>query len=234
MGGAVGLTSAGVAATFAIGVASGLPVTNGAAVGGVVALALATAALGWSAGSAVEKPLELYKRDAQDLVSVESPLDLFNANDVSTFYRSSTLVGLLVGSAFAFSPVSPIAVFDEELPVTHMLRQDVGVFIVALLSPIQAALFRAARDGTLGEQMTRQLNTLTGVAISLLVLDGKAQVEIGTAAFGALPPDSPLRALVASGDPSRPEANTTAAFSVGLLVACVYLYQAAFNREQAR
>ena len=58
-----------------------------------------------------------------------------------------------------------------------------------------------------------------------------AQVELGSQLYAALPADSPIIALVQSGDPSRPEANTTAAFSVGFLVACVYLFQAALNRE---
>ena len=234
IGGALSLTSAGLLATFGLAVAAGMPVNDPLAVFFVISLVAATGAVGTSAMAALDKPLALYKADLQDLIAIESPLDLFNANDVSSFYRASTITGLIVGAAFAFSPVSPIAVFDEELPVTHMLRADVGVYIIALLCPIQAALFRAARDNTLGSEATRALNTATGVAIALLVLDGRAQVEIGTKMFAALPADSPLVALVQSGDPTRPEANTTAAFTVGLAVALVYLYQATFNREATR
>lgn len=112
-----------------------------------------------------------------------------------------------------------------------VIRSDVGVYIMALLCPVQAALFRAARSGTLGVPATRALNTATSLAIALLVLDGKFQVDAGSALYAAMPADSEVRALVASGDASRPEANTTAAFSVGFAVALVYLYQAVFNRE---
>jgi len=232
VGGTLGLTSAAIASTFALAVGSGMPVNNPAAVGSVIALAAVTGALGASTvSSSAVAPLPLFREDARELTRVESALELFNANDVSTFYRSSTIVGLLVGAAFAFSPVSPIAVFDEELPVTHMMRQDVGVYIMALLCPVQAALLRAAKRGNLAEPSTRALNTATGLAIAALVFDGRAQVELGSQLYAALPADSPIIALVQSGDPSRPEANTTAAFSVGFLVACVYLFQAAFNRE---
>lgn len=233
IGGALSLTSAGVAACFGSALASGMPVTNVGAVVALLALATATGTLGYTAACSIDNPVELYKADALELVSIQSPLDLFDANDVSTFYRSSTLTGLLVGSAFLFSPVSPIAVFDEELPVTHMMRQDLGLYIIALLCPIQAALCRAACQGSLGSGATRVLNAATGIAIALLVLDGKVQVDLGTNLYAQLPPDSPLIALVQGGDASRPEANTTAAFSVGLIVACVYLFQAAFNRNRA-
>jgi hypothetical protein len=144
IGGALSLTSAGVAACFGSALASGMPVTNVGAVVALLALTTATGTLGYTAARSIDNPVELYKADALELVSIQSPLDLFDANDVSTFYRSSTLTGLLVGSAFLFSPVSPIAVFDEELPVTHMMRQDLGLYIIALLCPIQAALCRAA------------------------------------------------------------------------------------------
>ena len=44
------------------------------------------------------------------------------------------------------------ALFDTpEGPATHLLRQELGVFIVFLLAPVQAALFRAARGGTLAD-----------------------------------------------------------------------------------
>ena len=167
-GGALALTSVGVLSSLAIAVSAGMPIANAAAVSSVSALVALTGVLGARALTAdkptVDEPLDLFLEDARDLLDIQSPLALFNANDPSTFYRSSTIVGILVGAAFAFSPVSPIAVFDEELPVTHMLRQNVGFFIAFSLCPIQAALFRAARDGTLGESVTRALNTATGIA----------------------------------------------------------------------
>jgi hypothetical protein len=226
----LGLTSALTLASGAMAISAGMPLLNTAALSLLLALTATTGCLGARAVS-VEAPLALCKEDAKELVSVESTLELFNLNDVSTFYRSSTLLGVLVGAAFAFSPVSPIAVLDDESAVTHFVRQEVGVYIFALLGPVQAALFRAARAGALADDASRALNTATGIATALLVLDGKAQVDSGTALYAALPPDSPIIALVQGGDAARPEANTTAAFSIGLVVALVYLYQAAINRQ---
>lgn len=85
--------------------------------------------------------------------------------------------------------------------------------------------------GTL--QWRRPACAHAGGRIALLVFDGRAQVETGTRLFDELPADSAIRALVQAGDPSRPEANTTAAFSVGFVVAFVYLYQALFNTQVA-
>jgi hypothetical protein len=191
-----------------------------------------------SAASSDISPAEIVTADGRALLTggpaagEDADLASDGGGQVALFYRSSTVVGLLVGAAFLLSPVSPIALFDEELPVTHLFRQYLGVFIAFLLCPVQAALYRAARRGTLAEPTTRKLNTATGVCIAGLVLDGRNQVDTGTRAFAALPADDPLRAIVdaasvASG--SRPEANTTAAFSVGICVALVYLWQAAFN-----
>ena len=239
VGGTLCFTSLGSLATFGLASASGLAVTN-PVVYAVVVLTAATAFLGSRATSAMAEPLALFKSDARGLVGQGADADGEGSRasaaagpvSVSNFYRSSTITGLLVGAAFIFSPTSPIAVFETEAPATHLMRQDLGLYIVALLCPIQCALYRAARDGSLGEASTRALNTATGVAIALLVLDGKMQVDIGSELFKQLPADSPLVALVASaGDASRPEANTTAAFSVGFLVALVYLYQAAFNKD---
>lgn len=113
-------------------------------------------------------------------------------------------------------------------------RQLTGVYILALLCPVQTALFRAARDGTLATKATRALNLVTGVAIGALVLDGRNQVDAGSRAFATLAANDPLRALVESGDGGRVSANTTAAFTVGFVVALVYLYQAAFRSSEQR
>ena len=227
------LTSAFLLGTLGLAVGSGMEITNAPAVGGAAALALTTAIASIPSVKAIDEPVALLQSDFKELIDFEREPATPSDGQVANFYRSSTLTGLLVGSAFFLSPISPIALFDTEAPVTHMLRQDLGVYIVLLLCPVQAALFRAARDGTLTDAATRGLNLVTGIAISALVLDGRAQVDAGNRAFELLSADSPLRTLIMSGDVGRPQANTTAAFTVGFCVGLVYLFQAAFRSAPA-
>ena len=226
LGTAQTLTSVFVLGTLGFAIATGMDVADPLVVGAVGSLASVTALVSSRSIGAVDDPSGLIKSDLAELVDLEKESA---EPQLANFYRGSTLTGILVGSAFFFSPVSPIALFDAEAPATHMFRQDLGVYIVLLLCPVQAFLFRAARDGALGETFTRTVNTVTGIAIAALVLDGREQVDAGNRLFQALEPDSPLRALIMSGDVSRPQANTTAAFSVGFAVALVYLFQAAFR-----
>ena len=140
--------------------------------------------------------------------AADSPLDLF--------YRSSAIASLVVGGAFALSPISPLAVYEAELPVTYLARALFGVYIALLLSPIQIELYTAARRGELGRRSARRLNLLCAASIGLLDGCGNAQVraqEVLVEGIESLP------------DTFRFEANTTAAFYTALLVAIVYLVQ---------
>ena len=241
LGAAVSLSSAGALTTLAFAAASGLQVVDAPVVGFATLLLAATAGLGYRATGAVNDPIALYKADAAELLPTlpEAAADPKAARDskagqLGFFYASSTLTGLIVGASFIFSPISPIALFETpELPVTHMLRQDLGVFIVGLLCPIQAILTRATRAGELGEPTLKALNLLTGIACCLLVLDGKAQTDLGASTFAALEPGTAFYAVIQEklGDPAavgRSVTNTNAAFTVGFTVSCVYLFQAAF------
>jgi len=248
IGGALALTSGGVIGTLGLALASGGEVASAAAVGGFATLNAGTAAAGLRAFSGCD-PLGLFVADARELVSGGGAPSAPPAriaprraaaaappSPVASFYRGSAVLSLLVGLSFFASPVSPIALFDAEGPITHMARQDVGVYLLALVCPVQASLYRAAAatPSTLGEPSTRALNGLASLVFLLLTLDGKAQVEAGTEALAALAADSPIRALIDTvGDASRPTANTTAAFSVGFVVALVYLYQAATTKAAA-
>ena len=132
------------------------------------------------------------------------------------FYRSSAIASLVVGGAFALSPISPLAVYEAELPVTYLARALFGVYIALLLSPIQIELYTAARRGELGMRSARRLNLLCAASIGLLDGCGNAQVraqEVLVEGIESLP------------DTFRFEANTTAAFYTALLVAIVYLVQ---------
>ena len=138
------------------------------------------------------------------------------ASPLNLFYRSSAIASLVVGGAFALSPISPLAVYEAELPVTYLARALFGVYIALLLSPIQIELYTAARRGELGMRSARRLNLLCAASIGLLDGCGNAQVraqEVLVEGIESLP------------DTFRFEANTTAAFYTALLVAIVYLVQ---------
>lgn len=238
---ALALTSAFSLAAFGLAAASGLEFEQPAAVGSALALIAATAALGGRAATvSVAEPAALVKRDFEGLLPFgagEAPAD--DADDkLAFFYRSSTLTGLLVGASFIFSPLSPIALFDTpEAPATHLFRQELGIYICFLLAPVQTALYRAAQAGELGEQTLKLLNLVAGVVVELLVLDGRAQVNLGTANFAALDKSDPFYAVLVGklADPDavgRASTNTTAAFSVGLLVGLVYLATALIKKPK--
>ena len=238
---ALALTSAFSLAAFGLATASGLEFEQPAAVGGAVALIAATAVLGGRAALSVAEPAALVKRDFEGLLPFgdggEASAD--DADDkLAFFYRSSTLTGLLVGASFIFSPLSPIALFDTpEAPATHLFRQELGIYICFLLAPVQTALYRAAQAGELGEQTLKLLNLVAGVVVELLVLDGRAQVNLGTANFAALDKSDPFYAVLVGklADPDavgRASTNTTAAFSVGLLVGLIYLATALIKKPK--
>ena len=68
-----------------------------------------------------------------------------------------------------------------------VVEQGLGIYIVALLAPVQASLLRSAETvGGLGTGAARRLNAITGLCCGLLVCDGKFQVAQGTAGFESL------------------------------------------------
>jgi len=147
-----------------------------------------------------------------------------NSAAIVNFYRSSALASVVVGGAFLLSPISPLAVYEQELPVTYLARADFGVYIALLLAPVQFVLYRAAATGALGSPDARALNLLCAAAIVLLDGCGNAQVRMQEAlvsGMGDLP------------DTFRFEANTTAAFYTALLVGVFYLYQGLSAKEAA-
>lgn len=228
-----GVSAGTLGALALVAGSSGMAVTDLTALATMVGLVSVSGLCGARALQAVEDPLALYKADAADLFqgSDEDGGDLGGLT--SFFYRSSALASIVVGASFILSPVSPIALFEAESAATHLLRSGLGLYIVLLLAPIQAALYRAAKRGPsgLGEGPVPGLNVATGVACGLLVCDGRVQVDTGTAAFATLQPGTEFYDAVtaALGDPyavGRASTNTTAAFSVGLLVSFFYLYQA--------
>jgi hypothetical protein len=227
-------TSGATLSALVVAFATGLSVADVPIFLAATGLVSATGFLGLRAANEVADPLELYKADAVQIAPFVGERTPSALSTTSLFYRSSTLVGTLVGLSFIFSPLSPIALFDTpEAPATHLMRQLCGSYIVFCLAPVQAALFRAAKAGTLADEGTRMLNVVTGLCCGLLVCDGKYQTSLGTEAFQNLDPaaNPELYAAItaALGDPQavgRAQTNTDAAFTVGLLVAAFYLLQA--------
>lgn len=238
----VGATLAGTSfatlGALALAFATGLDVMNAPALAAAVAVVATTGALGLRAAASIEDPLSLYTADAKELVPFGNPENPSATEATSLFYRSSTLTGILVGLSFLASPLSPIALFDTpESPATHLMRQELGIHIVFLLAPVQAALFRAAKDGSLADPTVRATNIVTGLCCCLLVCDGRFQTQAGTEAFAAMQPGSEFYDAVtaALGDPAavgRSQTNTDAAFTVGFVVSCFYVYQAARARRE--
>ena len=218
----IALAGAGVAATCAAAAATGLSLEEPAAVAAVLSL-------GGASAVAVARPLlrevarselaVLYANDVRTLLGGGGGGDGDGDGDggaLAAFYRSSALASVLVGAAFMLSPVSPLAVYEAELPVTYLARADFGVYLALLLAPVQFALYRAAAERRLGETTPRFLNLACACAIALLDGCGNAQVraqEVLVAGVDGLP------------DTFRFDTNTTAAFYTALLVALVYLAQ---------
>ncbi|KAJ1451856.1 hypothetical protein M885DRAFT_528740 [Pelagophyceae sp. CCMP2097] len=230
LGVSLGLTSVATLAALTFVFAQGADLASPEIVAGVVALVVTTALLGFRSvlATGIDDVAALLRTDAVALLSSGG-----GPFSVAGFYRSSCLVGVLVGAAFAASPVDPIGFFDSEGPVTLLMRQLCGVYITFLLCPVESILFRNAKQNTLGAASARFLNAATGLASFLLVVDGRVQSESSAANFKSLEPGSELLKLVeTTGDAARSQINTNAAFAVGLLVAVFYLFQAANAKNE--
>ena len=233
VGASLALASAATLAGLAVATSSGAPVVDQGVVGPAVDLLFLTAAVAVKAvgASGVDDVAALLKGDAVDLATDrgESAGGGFYRT-LATFYRGSTLVGILVGASFIFSPVNPIGIFETESAATHLFRAVCGIYIALVLCPAESLLWRCTKAGELDRATARALNGAVGLASGLLVVDGRVQVETGSKAFAELvnaQPDSLIVQMVNAGDVGRSETNTTAAFTVGLIVALFYLAQAA-------
>lgn len=226
---AVALGGVGIVGTGFAAFATGLAVEEPAALGLVLSLSAISA-------STVLRPLlresgakelrAFYAADATELLKGDEKAEgaaAGGADQLASFYRFSALASVVVGGAFMLSPVSPLAVYDAELPVTYLARADFGVFIALLLSPVQFSLYRAAKEGRLATRASRLLNLACAAAIGVLDACGNAQVraqEVLVQGVEGLP------------DTFRFEANTTAAFYTALVVGLVYLVQGVAAKER--
>lgn len=219
------LAAASAAGTFAAACATGLEVNDPWAVAAVLTLSVVTAGTALRPVLRESTPSELMELVTSDLRSLvgaagETPQRGGSGSLLPSFYQSSAVASAVVGAAFMFSPVSPLAVETAELPATYLARADLGVVFAFVLAPTQFALLDAVRQGALAERATRLLNVLTACAILLLDACGNSQVRRQGELLEAFAADA--SAL----DTTRFDVNTTATFYAALLVAVVYLFQA--------
>ena len=221
--GPVALAGAGIIGTCTAAAATGLTVTDPYAVASVLALSAVSAATAMRPllrERSISELAGLYAEDARTLLGGGAG----GGGSLAAFYRGSAIASVVVGAAFVLSPVSPLAVYEAELPVTYLGRAAFGVYLGGLLAPVQFALYQSAASARLGAPSPRLLNVACAAAIALLDGCGNAQVrvqEVLVDGVEGLP------------DTFRFEANTTAAFYSALLVAIVYLVQG-LRTEQER
>lgn len=217
VGTSIVFAAAGLTGAYAAAATTGLSVVEPGAVVATLGLSAASAATALRPLLREQSAGELASSCAEDVLTlVLGEPDETDAPARAIFYRSSAIASVVVGGAFLFSPVSPLAVYEAELPVTYLCRAAFGVYLAFLLSPVQFALGRYAADDELSDGAARRLNLLTAACIVLLDAVGNSQVraqEVLTAGSTTLP------------DTFRFEANTTAAFYTALLVAVYYAAQ---------
>lgn len=216
VGTSIVFAAAGLFGAYAAAAATGLSVVEPAAVAATLGLSAASAATALRPLLREQSARELASSCAADLRAlVLGEPDEDDAPASATFYRLSALASVVVGGAFLLSPVSPLAVYEAELPVTYLCRAAFGVYLAFLFSPVQFALGRYAADGELSDGAARRLNLLTAAGIVLLDSVGNQQVRA----------QEVLTAGTSLPDTFRFEANTTAAFYTALLVAVFYAAQ---------
>jgi len=129
VGTAIVFAAAGLVGAYLAAAATGLTIVEPAAVAAVLGLSAASAASALRPLLREQSASELASScaiDARALVLGESDEDGSAAPASSSFYRLSALASVVVGGAFLFSPVSPLAVYEAELPVTYLCRAAFG------------------------------------------------------------------------------------------------------------
>ena len=118
VGTSIVFAAAGLLGAVGAAVATGLTVVEPAAVGSTLLLSACSAASALRPLLREQSASELVSScaaDARALVRGEPEEGALPAS--ATFYRLSALASVVVGGAFLFSPVSPLAVYEAELPV---------------------------------------------------------------------------------------------------------------------
>jgi hypothetical protein len=82
------------------------------------------------------------------------------------YYKLSFWASMIVGGAFAFSPLSPLAIVNEYTPSSQIIQRAFGLGTVFMLAPAQFVLLDAASRGRLGGGTFKKLNLSIAAAIA--------------------------------------------------------------------
>jgi len=211
--GAANILGVAIAAT-----ADGSPSPSAAAVAGVVA-ALAPASV--VAASVVRTHgggLEGFVARVKEDVALAA--DIGNVSEVGGYleyyYKLSFWASIVVGGAFAFSPLSPLSIVNEYNPSSQFVQRAFGLGAVFMLAPVQFVLLDASRRGRLGGGTFKKLNLSVAAAVFGIDL----MTVFTFAAASGLGPDAATYS-----DGSGGIYNYVGALAVSFSICAVYLYQ---------
>ena len=163
------------------------------------------------------------ERAAADLSTVTNLGDTSEKGGyLEYYYKLSFWASMIVGGAFAFSPLSPLAIVNEFTPSGQIVQRAFGLGAVFMLAPAQFVLLDACRRGRLGGGTFKKLNLAVAAAIA-----GIDAMTVYT--FGAAQALSPDAAVLA--DASGGIYNYVGALAVSFSIFGVYLYQGIFARK---
>jgi len=218
----------GVVSAFAAGALSetrGVPAPSPAAVLGVFA---ALAPAGLASASAITKygngfaaSFERVKRDWSAVTDLRSTTE--RGGYLERYLKLSFWASMIVGGAFAFSPLSPLAIVNEYTPSSQFIQRAFGLGTVFMLAPAQFVLLDAAQRGRLGGGTFKKLN----LSIALAVAGIDAMTVYTFAAAQALNPD-----VDALREASGGIYNYVGALGVSFSILAVYLYQGVFAKNE--
>jgi hypothetical protein len=138
------------------------------------------------------------------------------------YYKLSFWASMIVGGAFAFSPLSPLAIVNEYTPSSQIIQRAFGLGTVFMLAPAQFVLLDAASRGRLGGGTFKKLNL--SIAAAIAGIDAMTIYTFGAAQM--LNPDADALAEASGG-----VYNYVGALAVSFSIFGVYLYQGIFAKK---
>ena len=221
-----GSVTLGVLAAFGVGFAAPdlAPAPSPAAVAAVAAAFSPAAAVGASVvskyGDGLEGAIARAKEDVRVVLDVGGASE--RGGYLERYYKLSFWASMIVGGAFAFSPLSPLALVNEYDASAQFLQRAFGLGTVFMLAPAQFVLLDAASRGRLGGGTFKKLNL--SIAACIAGIDSMTIYTFGAAK--ALGPDADALASASGG-----VYNYVGALAVSFSILAVYLYQGVFAKK---
>ena len=116
-------------------------------------------------GNGFDGFFDRFKKDWNSLLNFTNK----DASYISRYYKFSLLTTLIVGSAFALSPTSPLSATNEPYANAEFVRRLFGLVTVFGLAPVQFVLLDASSRNRLGGGTFKKLNL--SIAASIFLLD---------------------------------------------------------------